>query len=70
MIKECNFKWKRDDGKLFCDLSGGKCKEEDNCILYQIYKNIMKSGYIDVEKYHEDSKEWAKEQAKKAKKWY
>jgi len=45
MIKECNFKWKLEFGEQeeFCALySGGDntCPGEDNCILYQIYKNI------------------------------
>jgi hypothetical protein len=40
-MKECNFK----QGKInkagpFCYITKGNCSGEDNCILYQIYKNI------------------------------
>ena len=52
MIKECNFKtrlikYPSAEKYLGCDLTGGECKEEDNCILFQIYKSM---NFTDEEK--------------------
>ena len=54
MIEECNFKTIIKPMKItedfsagvkspgnWCDMTGGKCKGEDKCILYQIYKNTV-----------------------------
>jgi hypothetical protein len=46
MINECNFKSKiRHRTSVGCDLTPNDivCPGEENCILYQIYKNLIKN---------------------------
>ena len=45
MIEECNFKSKIKHGEKYgCDLTPtlSVCPGEENCILYQMYKNTSK----------------------------
>ena len=46
MINECNFKSKiRHRTSAGCDITPNDivCPGEENCILYQIYKNLIKN---------------------------
>ena len=54
----CGLSWKKVKVEIKKDVTYLEeniiCPGEDQCILYQIYKNTKKPGYLDVEKYYGD----------------
>ena len=60
MIKECNFKIDGVKAKgIYCGLQTLRgimkhCSGEDNCILYQIYKQLQPKGLTGFDRIKED----------------